>query len=281
MAKVLVTGAKGQLGQDVVRLFTEAGHEVIGLGREDLDITNSNDVWRCLEALRPEVVIHSAAYTAVDQAESDVEGAFLVNAYGTRNMAAASEAVEAKLVYMSTDYVFNGESDQPYNEFEATSPLGVYGKSKHAGEQFVRELHSRFFIARTSWVFGAHGGNFVKTMLRLAETQPQLKVVHDQRGCPTYTVDLANCLLKMIETSQFGTYHVSNSGVCTWYEFAKTIFEKKGISIDVVPVTTEEFPRPARRPKNSAFDHMALRLNGFEELPDWQNALDRFLDEVK
>jgi dTDP-4-dehydrorhamnose reductase len=281
MVKVLVTGANGQLGREVVRLFEEAGHDVLPMGHSELDITKCSKVLERLAELRPEVVIHSAAYTSVDQAESDIEGAFLVNAYGTRNVAVASEAIGAKLVYISTDYVFNGESHLPYNEFDEPSPLGIYGKSKFAGEQFVRELHSRFFIVRTSWVFGEDGSNFVKTILKLAQTQPQLKVVNDQQGSPTYSVDLVKCLLVIIETNKYGTYHVSNAGKCTWYEFAKSIFEKTGITIDVVPVTTEAFPRPAKRPKNSAFDHMALRLNEFAELPTWQDALNRYLNDKK
>ena len=278
--KVLVTGASGQLGQDVVITLAEAGFDVQGFGHAELDITNMNQVEHVLGEFRPDIVIHSAAYTKVDQAETDVEAAYAVNAIGTRNIAVVSEAIGAKLVYISTDYVFNGEEEQPYTEFDQPSPLGVYGKSKYAGEVFVRDFHSAFFILRTSWVFGAHGGNFVKTMLKLADTQPELKVVDDQRGCPTYTVDLAAFIRDVIQTSNYGTYHVSNSGNCSWYEFAKAIFEQSGKTVKVVPVTTKEFPRPAPRPKNSVFDHMAIRLNGFEDLPDWRHALDRFLKEL-
>jgi dTDP-4-dehydrorhamnose reductase len=278
--KVLVTGAAGQLGQDVVNTLTEAGYEVHGFGHAELDITNMNQVEQVLGEVQPDIVVHSAAYTKVDQAESDQEAAFAVNAIGTRNIAVVSEALGAKLVYISTDYVFNGEAEVAYTEFDQPTPLGVYGKSKYAGEVFVHDFHSKFFILRTSWVFGAHGGNFVKTMLKLAGTQPELKVVNDQRGCPTYTVDLASFIRDVIETSNYGTYHVSNSGECSWYEFAKTIFELSGKTVKVTPVTTKEFPRPAPRPKNSVFDHMALRLNGFGELPSWRNALERFLTEI-
>jgi dTDP-4-dehydrorhamnose reductase len=279
--KVLVTGAKGQLGQDVVLNLTEAGYEVHGFGHAELDITNMAQVQQILNDVQPDVVVHAAAYTKVDQAESDQEAAYAVNAIGTRNMAVVSEALGAKLVYISTDYVFNGEEERPYTEFDQASPLGVYGKSKYAGEVFVRDFHSKFFILRTSWVFGAHGGNFVKTMLKLAESHPELKVVNDQRGCPTYTVDLAAVIRNVIETSNYGTYHVSNSGECSWYEFAKTIFELSGKKVKVEPVTTAEFPRPAPRPKNSVFDHLMLRLNGFGELPNWRNALERFLNEIQ
>jgi len=278
--KVLVTGASGQLGQDVVITLAEAGFDVQGFGHAELDITNMNQVQHVLGEVRPDIVIHSAAYTKVDQAETDVKAAYAVNAIGTRNIAVVSGAIGAKLVYISTDYVFNGEEEQPYTEFDQPSPLGVYGKSKYAGETFVRDFHSAFFILRTSWVFGAHGGNFVKTMLKLADTQPELKVVDDQRGCPTYTVDLAGFIRAVIQTSNYGTYHVSNSGNCSWYEFAKAIFEQSGKTVKVVPVTTKEFPRPAPRPKNSVFDHMAIRLNGFEDLPDWRHALGRFLKEL-
>lgn len=278
--KVLVTGAKGQLGQDVVLNLTEAGYEVHGFGHAELDITNMDQVQQILNDIQPDVVVHSAAYTKVDQAESDQEAAYAVNAIGTRNIAVVSEDLGAKLVYISTDYVFNGEEERPYSEFDQASPLGVYGKSKYAGEVFVRDFHSKFFILRTSWVFGAHGGNFVKTMLKLAESHPELKVVNDQRGCPTYTVDLAAVIRDVIETTNYGTYHVSNSGECSWYEFAKTIFELSGKKVKVEPVTTAEFPRPAPRPKNSVFDHLMLRLNGFGELPNWQDALERFLNEI-
>jgi dTDP-4-dehydrorhamnose reductase len=275
--KVVVTGAKGQLGTDLVHLLADRGYEVYGYGREELDITNFDQVKQVISEVNPDVVIHAAAYTKVDLAESEPDQAFLINAYGTRNVVVASEAVGAKLVYVSTDYVFDGTANVPYNEFAPTNPLSVYGKSKLAGEQFVRDLHSKFFIVRTSWVYGKHGNNFVKTMLKLAQERDELMVVHDQIGCPTYTVDLANCILELIRTEKYGIYHVSNSGHCSWYEFAKAIFEEAGIEVKVKPCTTNDFPRPAPRPAYSVFEHMALRLNGFKEMPHWRESLKNFI----
>lgn len=279
--KVLVTGAKGQLGTDLVLLLSDRGYEVYGYGREELDITNFDQVKRVIREIHPDVVIHTAAYTKVDLAESEPDQAFLINSYGTRNVAVVSEAVGAKLVYISTDYVFDGTATTPYNEFASTTPQSVYGKSKLAGEQFVRDLHSKFFIVRTSWVFGKHGNNFVKTMLKLAQERDELMVVHDQVGCPTYTIDLANCVLELIQTEKYGVYHVSNSGHCSWYEFAKAIFEEAGIEVKVNPCTTKDFPRPAPRPTYSVFEHMALKLNGFSEMRYWREALKEFIIRIK
>lgn len=275
--KVVVTGAKGQLGTDLMHLLADRGFEAFGYGREELDITNFSQVKQVIHEIYPDVVIHAAAYTKVDLAESEPDQAFAINAYGTRNVAVVSEQVGAKLVYVSTDYVFDGTANVPYHEFAPTNPLSVYGKSKLAGEQFVRDLHSKFFIVRTSWVFGNHGNNFVKTMLNLAQERDELMVVRDQVGSPTYTVDLANCILELIQTEKYGVYHVSNSGCCSWYEFAKAIFEEAGINVKVNPCTTKDFPRPAPRPAYSVLEHMALRLNGFKEMPNWRSSLKNFL----
>ncbi|MGG1655940.1 dTDP-4-dehydrorhamnose reductase [Geobacillus sp. BMUD] len=275
--KVVVTGARGQLGIDVVHLLEDKGYKVYGYGREELDITNFDQVKQVISEVKPDVVIHAAAYTKVDLAESERDQAFLVNAYGTRNVAVASETVGAKLVYISTDYVFDGTAKEPYNEFAPTNPLSVYGKSKLAGEQFVRDLHSKFFIVRTSWVYGKRGNNFVKTMVKLAQERDELMVVHDQVGCPTYTVDLAQCIFDLIQTEKYGIYHVSNSGHCSWYEFAKAIFEEVGIEMKVNPCTTQDFQRPAPRPMYSVFEHMALRLNGFHQMRNWREALKEFI----
>jgi dTDP-4-dehydrorhamnose reductase len=280
--KVLVTGAKGQLGTDMVHCLDGLGYEALGLSRQELDITNSKQVKKVFLQEKPDIVIHTAAHTKVDLAESEPDQAYLINAYGTRNVAVASESIGAKLVYVSTDYVFNGRKTKPYIELEPTSPLGVYGQSKLAGEQFVRDLHSRFFIVRTSWVYGCSGTNFVKTMLKLAEERNEINVVHDQVGSPTYTVDLANFISQLISTDLYGVYHASNSGFCSWYEFAKAIFEEAGLkNMKVNPVTTAEFPRPAPRPEYSVMDHMAIRLNGLTDLPHWRESLKRFLHEYK
>lgn len=279
-SKILVTGGHGQLGTELTLMLKDKGFEAYGLGHKELDITDLEHVRSVFHEIKPDVVCHAAAYTAVDKAETDRDGAFLVNAYGTRNVAIVAEEVGAKLVYVSTDYVFNGEKEGAYSEFDFPSPLGVYGQSKYAGEQFVRDFHSKFFIARTSWVYGQYGGNFVKTMLKLAETHDQLKVVNDQRGCPTYTKDLAEKIIELFQTDNYGVYHLSNSGSCTWYEFAKAIFEIKGLDVTVNPCTTEEFPRPAKRPKNSEFEHIALRLNGFEDVRGWKEAIIAYLNST-
>lgn len=278
--KVVVTGAKGQLGTDLVGLLAGKEYEVYGYGREELDITNFDQVKQIITEINPDVIIHAAAYTKVDLAESEPDQAFLINAYGTRNVAVASEAVGAKLVYVSTDYVFDGTANVPYNEFSSTNPLSVYGKSKLAGEQLVRDLHSKFFIVRTSWVYGKHGNNFVKTMLKLAQERDELMVVHNQLGCPTYTVDLASCIAEIIQTAKYGIYHVSNSGHCSWYEFAKAIFEEAAMNVKVNPCTTQKFPRPAPRPAYSVLEHMALKLNGFSEVRHWREALREFMDQL-
>ncbi|RXT04503.1 dTDP-4-dehydrorhamnose reductase [Ammoniphilus sp. CFH 90114] len=280
--RVLVTGAKGQLGVDLVQQFTNSGYEVFGYSRQELDITNFQQVKETLQMVSPNVVIHSAAHTKVDLAESEPDEAFRVNALGTRNIAVASEEIGAKLVYISTDYVFNGQVSQPYDEFMPTNPLGVYGRSKLAGEQFVQALHSRFFIVRTSWVYGLHGANFVKTMLKLAEDKSELNVVHDQIGSPTFTIDLACFIGELMLSDLYGVYHASNKGTCSWFEFAKAIFEEAHLThMKVNPVTTAEFPRPAPRPAYSVMDHMAIRLNGLNDLPFWRDSLKRFIQQYQ
>jgi dTDP-4-dehydrorhamnose reductase len=275
--KILVTGAKGQLGTEMVKLLKDMEYEVCGYGRAELDITNFEQVKNVIDHIHPNVVIHAAAYTKVDAAECEPDQAFLVNAYGTRNIAVTSERIGAKFVYISTDYVFDGTANVPYNEFAFTNPINVYGESKLAGEQFVRDLHSKFFIIRTSWVYGKHGNNFVKTMLKLAQEQKELFVVDDQIGCPTYVVDLASCIFQLIQTEKYGVYHISNSGHCSWYEFAKAIFEEANVNIVVNPCKTKDYQRPAQRPMYSVLDHMALRLNGFKELRHWREALKEFI----
>jgi dTDP-4-dehydrorhamnose reductase len=278
--KAVVTGAHGQLGRDMVDCLASQGYEVKGYGRTELDITRFDQTKELLTAFSPDVIVHAAAYTKVDLAETEPDDAYAVNGYGSRNLAVIAESLGAKLVYVSTDYVFNGQGTQPYDEFQPTMPINVYGKSKLAGEQFVERFHSRYFIVRTSWVYGKHGNNFVKTMLKLAEERDSLSVVSDQVGCPTYTKDLAECIAELIKTEQYGTYHVSNSGSCSWYEFAQAIFELSGRSVEVKPVSTDEFPRPASRPSYSVFLHKALELGGFSPMRPWKDALADFIEEI-
>ena len=285
--RVLVTGAKGQLGHDVVHLFENAGHLVLPCDRDSLDITDDAMCLERVQQFKPDAIIHCAAYTAVDQAETDVDAAYAVNAVGTRNMVLAAERVKAKFCYISTDYVFDGTAESPYQEYDNTNPLSVYGKSKRAGETLVQSLSSAFFIVRTSWVFGLHGQNFVKTMLKLGQEKPLLNVVNDQKGSPTYTVDLAAFLLELIQTEKYGIYHASNTWECTWFEFAQAIFEEassvfgQGYSVRVEPCTTEDFPRPAPRPRNSVMDHLSIRTNGFQDIRPWREALKAFLIDLK
>ena len=285
--KVLVTGAAGQLGQDVVLLLQHQGHQVMGCDRQEMDITDLDQCVQVIGEFGPAAVIHCAAHTAVDAAESDIDAAYLINATGSRNVALASEKAGAKLVYISTDYVFDGLGVQPYHEYDNTDPKSIYGKSKRAGEVLVQSLSSKYFIVRTSWVYGKYGNNFVKTMLKLGQEKPMLQVVDDQKGSPTYTVDLARFLLELIQTEKYGVYHASNRDSCTWFEFTQAIFaEAEDIlglrfTAKLEPCATEQFPRPAPRPRNSVMEHLSVRTNGFEDIRTWREGLRDFLRELK
>jgi len=279
--RILVTGAEGQLGVDVVEACKANHMEVLGVGRSQLDVTDLVQSKAVVASFMPDVIIHCAAYTAVDQAETEADKAYAVNAFGARNMAVAAEAVKAKLCLVSTDYVFDGKGAAPYREYDPVNPLGIYGKSKYAGERLVQSLASRYFIVRTSWLYGRHGSNFVKTMLRLAQDKTSISVVSDQIGSPTYSADLAAFLIELTATEHYGIYHASNTGTCSWYEFSQAIFEESGIPMTVLPCTTEQFPRPAPRPKYSVMDHTAIRANGFAELPHWRVSLRRFLETIR
>lgn len=282
--KVLVTGAQGQLGFDVCRRLSALGIEHRGIDLADLDITDGRAVRAFVSAYAPDVIMHNAAYTAVDRAESERELCRRVNAEGTRYLAQNAAEVGAKFVYISTDYVFDGEKKGAYQPDDTPCPVSVYGSTKEEGERCVRAATDAHFIVRISWVFGVHGNNFVRTMLRLAETHSALNVVCDQVGSPTYTADLARLLCEMIGTDKYGTYHATNSGVCSWYEYACEIFRQAGRRVNVNPVTTEEYlrmaPQQARRPKNSVMGQEKLVENGFSLLPAWQDALKRFLAEI-
>lgn len=282
--RILVTGANGQLGYDTVRELTERGYtDVRGIDVEDLDITDEAAVRHYIASYRPEVVMHNAAWTAVDKAEEMPERVYAVNALGTGYIAASCRDVGAKMLYISTDYVFPGDGDGYYEPQDEKGPLGTYGKTKSAGEDLVRELLDRWFIVRISWVFGIHGNNFVKTMLRLAETKTELSVVCDQIGSPTYTYDLSKLLCDMIETERYGIYHATNEGVCSWYEFAKYIFEVAGVTgVRVDPILTRDYQarvRQAYRPLNSRMSKDKLVESGFRRLPDWQDAVRRYITE--
>lgn len=273
--KVLVTGAQGQLGRDLVALSQGMAH-VQGYSRQELDITQLHQVREQIQAYQPDVIIHTAAYTNVDRAESEPDQAYAVNAWGTRNVALVAQEIGAKMIYISSDYVFSGQGNKPYIEFDRPAPTSVYGKSKLAGEELTRSLCPKHFIVRTSWVFGKYGHNFVKTMLKLGQKQSEISVVSDQIGSPTYTVDLAQFLMQLAKSEYYGTYHVSNQGYCSWYDFAEAIFAKYQQDVKVISITTKDFPRPAPRPTYSVMDHMAIRLQGFQLLRHWRDALHAY-----
>ena len=283
--KVLVTGSKGQLGYDVIKELCFRGHEAFGFDLPELDITDEVAVRAVFDRVKPDAVIHCAAWTAVDAAEEsgNIAKVFAVNEGGTRNLAAACKRTGAKLLYLSTDYVFDGQGSAPWGADESRfAPLNEYGKSKLAGENAVRELLQTYFIVRIAWVFGKNGNNFVKTMLRLSETHDTLRVVCDQVGTPTYTPDLARLLVDMIETDKYGVYHATNEGgFISWYDFASAIMQEAGKHTKVIPVTTAEYGlSKAARPFNSRLDKSKLKENGFEPLPDWRDALKRYLKEI-
>lgn len=279
--KILVTGASGQLGHDLVKELNNRGHEVIGVGSKDLNITDYDAVMKKLSELRPDVVMHCAAYTAVDNAEDDKDRCNEVNHVGTENVARACAEIGAKMLYLSTDYVFSGDGEKPWEPDDAVNPLNTYGLTKYLGEEAVRKYVKNHFIVRISWVFGINGKNFVKTMLRLGKEREQLTVVCDQIGSPTYTVDLARLLADMIVTEKCGTYHATNEGLCSWYEFACAIMAKAGLKAKVLPVTSAEYPAKAKRPFNSRMSKDKLTESGFERLPHWEDALDRYLIELE
>lgn len=278
--RVLVTGVSGQLGYDVARVLERRGIEYRGTSSKELDITDRAAVEHLMQSYRPDAVIHCAAYTKVDLAEDEPERCWAVNADGTRNLAAACREIGAKMLYISTDYVFPGTGEQFRRTDDPVSPVNTYGRSKLAGELAVQSLLETYFIVRISWVFGKNGNNFVKTMLRLAETRTELTVVCDQIGSPTYTADLAPLLCDMVQTERYGIYHATNGGTCAWSEFAKAIFELADKQVTVYPIPTSAYPTRAVRPLNSRMSKERLHSNGFQELPEWKNALARYLKEI-
>jgi len=287
--RVLVTGAGGQLGREIVELAISRGDvELYFYKRAGLDVTNADAVMDVVRRHRPDVILHTAAYTAVDKAETDVETAHAVNVDGARHLAQAAEAVGSKLCHVSTDYVFSGDAGRAYREDDETSPLGVYGVSKELGEREVMKHCSRAFVVRTSWLYGAYGPNFLQTMLRIGRASvgdgvgagggvglgnAGVRVVDDQTGCPTWTRDLAALMFTLVESDAYGIYHGSNTGHCTWYGFAKAIFAHAGLDVRVTPVTTAEFPRPAKRPVYSVLAPVLLEARGFTPLRPWDAAL--------
>lgn len=279
--KVLVTGVNGQLGHDVVKELRKRNIDAIGTDIGEMDITDAQSVDTVIRAAAPDAVIHCAAYTAVDAAEDNEAVCRKINAEGTQNIATVCKALDCKMIYISTDYVFGGQGDRPWEPEDECDPKSVYGQTKYEGELAVQNTLDKYFIVRIAWVFGLNGKNFVKTMLNLAKTHDRLTVVNDQFGSPTYTYDLAKLLVDMVQTEKYGIYHATNEGVCSWYEFACAIFQAAGIHMEVVPVTTAEYGAKAERPFNSRMSKDKLVANGFDRLPPWQDALKRYLEELR
>lgn len=277
--RVFVTGVKGQLGYDVVNELEKRGHTAIGVDIEEMDITDGEAVKRVISGAGPDAVVHCAAYTAVDAAEDNEELCRRVNALGTENIVRACRELDCKLMYISTDYVFNGQGTRPWEPDDEREPLNVYGQTKYEGELAVETLE-KYFIVRIAWVFGVNGKNFIKTMLNLGKTRDSLTVVDDQIGSPTYTYDLARLLTDMVETDRYGRYHATNEGLCSWYEFACEIFKKAGIEVKVSPVSSDMYPAKAKRPMNSRMDKSKLERMGFVPMPSWQDALERYLEAI-
>ena len=280
--KVLVTGVKGQLGHDVMNELALRGIEGTGVDVEEMDITDRTACETVISQEKPDAVIHCAAYTAVDAAEDNLELCRKINAEGTRNIARACKAMDIKMMYISTDYVFNGGGERPWEPDDHREPLNVYGLTKYEGEIAVEQNIQKYFIVRIAWVFGVNGKNFIKTMLRLGKEKGAVSVVNDQIGSPTYTYDLARLLVDMIQTDKYGRYHATNEGLCSWYEFACEIFRQAGMDeVKVTPVDSDGFPAKAKRPSNSRMSKEKLTENGFERLPSWQDALGRYLKVLK
>ena len=278
--KVLVTGVNGQLGHDIVEECQKRNIEAIGVDVKEMDITDAHKVNEVITETKPDAIIHCAAWTAVDKAEDEVEQCRKVNRDGTKHIVDVCEKLDLPLMYFSTDYVFDGQGEEPWNEYDERHPLNVYGKTKYEGELEVERL-KKHFIIRISWVFGINGGNFIKTMLRLGKERKEVSVVNDQIGSPTYTYDLARLCVDMIQTKEYGTYHATNEGICSWYEFACEIFKQAKMDVIVHPVDSTQFPTRAVRPKNSRMNQTELDKHGFTRLPSWQDALERYLDTLK
>ncbi|MDR2043782.1 MAG: dTDP-4-dehydrorhamnose reductase [Clostridium sp.] len=286
--KVLVTGVKGQLGYDVRKELAARQIPAVGVDIEEMDVTREESVRQVMESESPDAVIHCAAYTAVDAAQDDEELCRSVNVHGTRNLAAACKRRDIPLLYLSTDYVFDGQGEAPWKPEDEKKPLNIYGQTKYEGELAIQNTLEKYFIVRISWVFGRNGRNFVQAILNRAKAlkaekpseTPVLSVVSDQFGSPTYTYDLAKLLADMIVTDRYGVYHASNEGICSWYEFACEVFRQTGMEAEVKPVGSGEYPVKASRPFNSRMDKSKLDRNGFRRLPPWQDALGRYLREI-
>jgi dTDP-4-dehydrorhamnose reductase len=276
--KVLVTGAGGQLGHDLLDAF--AGDDVVGLTRQQLDVSVEADVVAAVRDHAADVVVHAAAYTKVDACEAEPELCWKVNALGPWWVARACELAGAAMVYLSSDYVFDGRAGRPYTEFDPVNPQSAYGRGKEAGERLVRQTLAEHYVVRTSWVLGTHGGNFVRTMLRLARQREAVSVVDDQTGSPTFTFDLAPAIRRLAVTGRYGTYHLTNRGHCTWFELARATFQEARLDVELTPTDTASFGAPAPRPAFSVLDNLMARMTGLDPLPEWQSSLPRLVGEL-
>ena len=278
--KILITGSNGMLGQDLIEVLKD-NHKLILTTSKTLDITDKKHVIDFISDSKPDLVINSAAYTDVDGCETNQDIAYAVNGGGVKNLALACSEVDCPLVHISTDYVFNGDNTYPWVEDDEIGPISVYGKSKLQGEEAIHEILDKFYILRTSWLYGTNGKNFPKTMLELAKYHSEITVVYDEVGTPTYTLDLAKAISKLIETDKYGVYHLTNSGQCSWCEFARYIFEIADVDVKVIPVTASEFSRPAPRPHYSVLENKNWIKNGFKPLRSYKNAIKEYIELIK
>ena len=278
--KILITGSNGMLGHDLIEVLKD-NHELLLTTSKTLDITDADSVMDFIVKSNPDIVINSAAYTDVDGCESNPDLAYNVNGEGVKNLALACREVDCPLVHISTDYVFNGQNDRPWVEDDEIGPISIYGKSKLKGEEHIKEILEKYFIVRTAWLYGVNGRNFPRTMLELAQKHSEITVVYDEVGTPTYSPDLAKGISKLIETDYYGTYHLTNSGNCSWCEFARYIFEVADVDVNVIPVTASEFARPAPRPSYSVLENRNWVENGFEPLRNYKEAIKEYIGLIK
>ena len=278
--KILITGSNGMLGHDLIEVLKDK-HELLLTTSKTLDITDGDSVMDFILKSNPDIVINSAAYTDVDGCESNPDLAYNVNGEGVKNLALACREVDCPLVHISTDYVFNGQNDRPWVEDDEIGPISIYGKSKLEGEEHIKEILEKYFIVRTVWLYGVNGRNFPRTMLELAQNHSEITVVYDEVGTPTYTPDLAKGISELIETDYYGTYHLTNSGNCSWCEFARYIFEVADVDVNVIPVTASEFARPAPRPSYSVLENRNWVENGFEPLRNYKEAIKEYIELIK